>query len=463
MTFKRDLALKTIDTLHESSITYYFARYALGLDYEMLPDDVVHQAKRCLLDALGVAIGGYQAPGRPICEAAARELGGPEEATVFGSGLSTSIINATLVNGFMVRYLDYMDLGGGGHNSEAVPCILAVCERDKLGGRDFLTALVISYELGARVTASLPNLEAKWRNNIRGGLNLPPALGKLTGLNEKQIANAMGICASHSLPLGVLDHDNEEFTMTKNVNFSFVAQNAIQACILAKNGFTGPVRIVEGDKGFNDVIAQRGMNLERMKNMSGWLIHKTKFKPLCANGTTIPHILATLAVVKEHDLKIEDIKAVRITTCTREARHTTSLAKRYPRNGETADHSAFYANAIAIKERAFGPESFKPEKFTDPVVLDLIEKITVEADPNLPYSCYSGASEITTKDGRKFQKRIDGIPYLSDEDLEKKFSEMALKYISIEQTRELIDTVWDVENLKDMGQLAKLMVFQKQT
>jgi 2-methylcitrate dehydratase len=459
MSYKRDLALKTIDTLNESSITYYFARYALGLNYEMLPDDVVHQAKRCLLDTLGVAIGGYDAPGRSICEAVARELGGAEEATLFGSGLRTSILNATLVNGFMVRYLDYMDLGGGGHNSEAVPSILAVSERGKVGGRDFLNSLVISYELGARVGASLPNLGAKWRNNIRGGLNMPPALGKLMGLNAEQIANAMGICASHSLPLGILDGDKEEYTMTKNVNFGFVAQNAILACMLAKKGFTGPIRIVEGDKGFSDVITQGEMNLERLKDLSGWLILKTMFKPLCANGTTIPHVLATLAVVKEHDLKVEDVKAVRITACPREARHTTTLGKRYPRNGETADHSAFYANAIAIKERAFGPESFKPEKFTDPIVLDLIEKITVNADPNM--ESYSGVSEITTKDGRKLQKRIDGIPHLSDAELEKKFSEMALKYMGREQTRKLIDTVWNVESLTDMSQLTRLMIFQK--
>jgi 2-methylcitrate dehydratase len=462
MTFKRDLALKTLDSSYESSIALYFARYALGLNYEMLPEDVVHQAKRCLLDALGVAIGGYDAPGRPICEAMASELGGPEEATLFGSGHRTSILNATLVNGFMLRYLDYMDLGGGGHNSEAIPSLLAVSERSKIGGRDFLTSLVISYELGARVHESLPNLGGKWRTNIRGGLNMPPALGKLMGLNAEQIANAMGICASHSLPLGILDNDKEELTMTKNVNFSFVAQNAVVACMLAKKGFTGPMRIVEGDKGFSEVIAQGEMNLERLKDLSGWLILKTRFKPVCANGTTIPHILATLAVVKEHDLKVEDVKSVRITAGPREARHTTSLAKKYPRNGETADHSAFYANAIAIKERAFGPESFKPENFTDPTVLDLIERITVEADPNMEFFSYSGVSEITTKDGRKLQKRIDGIPHLSDEDLEKKFREMALKHMSREQTGELIDTVWNVESLMDMSQLTRLMTFQEQ-
>jgi len=82
MTFPRDLAWQNLDLVYRSSISHQFARYALGLTYDALPADVVHQAKRCLLDMLGCAIGAYEAPGRPICETMARDLGGPAEATV---------------------------------------------------------------------------------------------------------------------------------------------------------------------------------------------------------------------------------------------------------------------------------------------------------------------------------------------------------------------------------------------
>src|SRR4030042_1080739 len=173
MTFQRDLTWETLDHLYRSSIAHQFARYALGLTYERFPDEVVHQAKRCLLDALGCAIGAYEAPGRPICEATVKELGGVGEATVFGSGLRTSAPNATLVNSFMVRYLDYNDLGGGGHNTDSIPAILAVAEREKNGGSDFLTSVVISYELGERVRESFMGDEAGIANDIRGGLSMP--------------------------------------------------------------------------------------------------------------------------------------------------------------------------------------------------------------------------------------------------------------------------------------------------
>ena len=470
MTLARDLAWRNLDMVYQSSIAHQFARYALGLNYESLPQEVVHQAKRCLLDALGCALGAFDAPGLPICEAVAKELGGPEEATVFGSGLRTSVLNATLVNSFLVRYLDYNDLGGGGHNSDAISGILAVSEREKAGGKDFLTSLVVSYELGARVAESLTfafgGFEKKgWTSDVRGGLNMPPALGKLMGLNEEQIANAIGACASRSLPLGILDANREENGMSKNLRFGLIVYDAILLCMLAKKGFTGPIRVVEGDRGLREVLLQGDMDLERLTDFSGWRILATRHKALCANATTHGHVYATLAIVEEHDLKPEDIAAVKIKAGSREANHTVTPAKKYPRNGESADHSAFYGNALAIKERAFGPKSFDPKKYTDPVVLDLIEKITVETDPNLPERGLEGISEITTKDGRWFRKHIKtphgfGDDPLTDGELEDKFREMATKYMDDTQIQKIFDTVWNVENLDNLGKLISLMVFQ---
>jgi 2-methylcitrate dehydratase len=467
MSLRRDLTWETLDHVYRSSIAHQFARYALALDYEVLPEEVVHQAKRCLLDALGCAIGAYEAPGRPMCEATVKELGGVEEATVWGSGLRTSASNATLVNSFLVRFLDYNDFGGGGHNSDAIPSILAVAEREKAKGREFLTSLVISYELGARLRESIkgPSLEERgWSIDIRGGLNTPPALGRLMGLSEEEIANAIGICSSYSLPLGILDPDREEMTMMKNLRFGIVAYQAILACLLAKKGFTGPVRVVEGESGVRDVVLRGDMDLEHLTDFSGWRILNTRYKYVSVNGSSLGYVLATLALVKEHDLRPEDIAAVRIKACVREYNHTTTPAKKYARTAENADHSAFYMTAIAIKDRTMGPEQFTPEKFTDPVILDLIERITVEPDPSMPVKCFQGISEITTKDGRQFQKRINtphglGDDPLSDRELEDKFRAMALKYMEEQQIRKIFETIWNVERLDDMGTLAKMMIF----
>lgn len=470
MTLARDLTYQNLDYVYRSSIAHQYARYALAINYDMLPEEVIHAAKRCLLDTLGCAIGAYDAPGYPMVEEMVWELGGRDEATVFGSGLRTTATNATLVNSFLVRFLDYNDMGGGGHNSDTIPSILAVAEREKANGRDFLTALVLSYELGARFSdapGGHTSYDAKgYTIDIRGGVTLPPPLGKLMGLDETQIANAIGICASHSLPLGILDTNREENFHAKNLRVGFVARDAIESCLLAKRGFTGPIRIVEGEHGIREVIMKGEMDLETMVDFSGWRIPSVRYKSVCCNGTTMGHVLATIGIVKENDLYPEDIAEVRIGTGGRESRHTTSLTKKFPRNGETADHSAFYANAIAIKERHFGPTSMEPEKFTDPVVLELIDKITVKPHPDLSEHSSAGISVIITKDGRKFEKRIDvphgfGSDPLTDNELEEKFREMAAVYFSEKHIQDMLNTIWHVEKLDDLKDLTKLMIINK--
>jgi len=453
--------------MYRSSIACKYARYALDLDYQRLPEEVIHQAKCCLLDALGCAIGAYISPGRPMVEEAVREIGGKEEATVIGSGWRTTALNATLVNSFLVRFLEYNDMGGGGHNSDAIASILAVAEREKANGKQLLTSIVISYELGARFSDAQgghTSYEGKgWTIDIRGGVTMPPALGKMMGLTERQIANAIGICASHALPLGILDTNQEENTMSKNLRFGWVCHDAILACLLARQGFTGPVRVLEGEDGLQEVIMKGTMDLEKAVDFSGWRILDTRYKNLCANGTSFGHISATLSIVKENDLRPEDIAAVRIRAGLREIRHTGSLVRKYPRDAENANHSAYYASAIAIKERHFGPASIEPEKLNDPVVLDLIEKITIEPDPGLSEHSSQGISEIVTTDGRRFEKRVD-VPHgfaddpLTDEELENKFKDMALKYMSMEQVNQLIRTIWNVDKENDLNRLIQLTI-----
>jgi 2-methylcitrate dehydratase len=421
------------------------------------------------LDTIGCAIGGTIAPGRTICEDVVDELGGREEATIIGSGKRTNAINATMVNAFLVRFLDYNDVGGGNHNSDSISSLLAVAEREGSTGADLLTSLVISYELGARVIASVPGGPAGWdklglTTDARGGLSITPAIGKLMKLDEMQLANAIGVCASRSAPLGILDADKEENTMAKNLRFGFITCDAILACIMAKKGFTGPIRIVEGDGGVRNHLLKGEMDLQALVDFSGWRVLDTGFKLLCANRTTHGHVLATIGLVVEHDLKPEDIAAVRIRAGAREHRHTTALPKKYPRNAETADHSAYYANAFAIKERHFGPASADPKHFTDPVILELIDKITVVHDPDLPARGHNGISEITTRDGRRLQKRVDTLPgydgpRLTDTELEDKFRAMAVDHMPEPKIRQLFDAIWTIDRADGIAGLMKLTTF----
>jgi 2-methylcitrate dehydratase len=176
------------------TIAKQIADYSLELNYHRLPQDVIHAAKRSLLDTIGCAIGGYTSEASQIYQSLVTELGKSTEATIIGSGIKTDCLNATMANGIMVRYLDYMDqisIPVGQwyvftHPSEVIPSILAVSEWKRLSGKDVLTAIVLGYELLARFSEAssvVPMSKKGWNSDTSGAYVVPAVVGKLLGLD----------------------------------------------------------------------------------------------------------------------------------------------------------------------------------------------------------------------------------------------------------------------------------------
>lgn len=461
------------------SVARELAKYANDLTFRDLPPDVVHQTKRVLLDTIGCAIGGYESEASRAIEELIKESGHPEEATVFGSGLRTSCLNATLANGAMVRYLDYNDtafiLQGeiyrtGYHPSEVIPAILALAERQHLSGSDVITAIVMGYDLSLSFLEGVvgPGMEKRgWNGDTRGAYIMPLIAGKMLGLNEAQMENAVGISGSCHAILGILDTPAEEYTMTKNIRFPTMAYGGIWAAMLAQKGFTGPTSIIEGHDGFIEVIMQGEYDLNRLIPIKGkYAIRETCIKSIIADFSSHGHLTATLTLVKEHDIKPEDIVEIRITTSKRCAEHTGDPVKKYPKNKETADHSFYYLTAVAIIDRQIGPDQFTPEKYQDPRVLALIDKVILRGDPDLDKARPAGISEIVTKQGKTYQFRVNyprghARNPMTDEEIIEKFKSMASKYMKAEQIREVIDTVFALDWIDDIGKLNRLLVFQE--
>lgn len=478
---RRKLVHDQLDSKYESSVAYQYGRYGNELSYDDLPDDVVHQAKRSLLDTLAVSIAALGAAGWEAAESMVKEIGGKEEATVWGPGYRTNAANAALVNGILVRHLDYNDTGGGGHNSEAIPGILAVAERESSTPEEFLTSVVLSYELGARVKGATGGFFKTSEvygvmGDYRAGLSMPPSVGRLMGLSDAEIANAIGATACRNFPLPILDGDHEEYHNAKNLRFSSISYDSILSCILAQNGFTGPINVVEGFRGIDEAVMDGDMNYDSMVRFDGWMMRDVAHKLLCVNHSSQGHVLATLSIVREHDLEPVDIESVCIRIGESNVSHTASAPKMYPRNEETANHSAHYATAHAIKYRSMGPESHDPERFDDPVILDLYDKISVEPHPDLPEHSRVGVSEITTTDGTTYRERVtppgmdddENTPeeyrdggVVSDERLEEKFRDAASEYMNDQEMQTVIDTVWNLEELDDMSTLPELMVLEE--
>jgi 2-methylcitrate dehydratase len=422
------------------------AEYATRLNYESLPPEVVKQVKRTVLDLLGCAIGGYQSETSRIVLQFIEEIGGTPESTVIGSGLRTSCLNAVLANGAMARYLDFNDthlvpIGDkiqGGHPCELIPTVLALGERQHSPGREVITSIVLGYEVNARFCEGLeiPLENLGWNSDARGPYLMPVVAGKVLGLNAEQMTNAIGISGSHNMVLRILDAPGEASTMTKNLRFPRTAYGGVMAALLAQKGFTGPVRVIEGNRGFIQAVMGGAYDANKL-NQGGehFKIMDVQFKSIISESTMQGHLTATLSLITEHDIRPEDVAQIRIWAGARDVEHTGDDAKRYPKNKESADHSSYYCTGRIVLDRMLGPGQYTPEKLQDPRVRELSDKIIFQADHDLDQYGDAGISEITTKQGNIYKRRVDypkGHPRnpMTDEELERKFCAMASEYMT---------------------------------
>ncbi|MCL5046530.1 MAG: MmgE/PrpD family protein, partial [Actinobacteria bacterium] len=178
--------------------TQELAAFAVNTRFEDLPKPALHQAKRCLLDWLGVALGASDHTIVDILLDSARELGSSPQATVLGREVRVDRLWAALINGAMSHIHDCDDthLDTVLHPSAPVmPAILALAESGHLSGRAFLAAFVVGYEVESRVALSVypSHYDKGWHmTGTAGTLGAAAAAGKLLELNPDQMTYALG-------------------------------------------------------------------------------------------------------------------------------------------------------------------------------------------------------------------------------------------------------------------------------
>ena len=179
------------------SLTDHVIDFTQRICWQDLPAEIQHQSKRCLLDTLGALIAGSQTPVAAIMRKTVREQFGGDQATLMVSGERVSAAGAALANGF---YGNALDIDDGYRNVKghpgacALPPLLAAAElAAECSGREFLSALVIAYELGIRAgvirhaTYPVYHSSGSW-----GAIAGAAAAGRLLGLDAGQLRHAMG-------------------------------------------------------------------------------------------------------------------------------------------------------------------------------------------------------------------------------------------------------------------------------
>src|SRR5947209_5125737 len=454
----------------KDTVTAKMARWVAVLDYKQVSQDAVYQAKRFLLDSVGCALGGYQQHDVKIALEVLDEIAGAGAATVIGTGRRIDPVSASLANALMIRCMDYNDIywkQDPSHPSDIFPAALACCERARGNGKELIVGLVLGHEFEMRLCeAAFPGIrERGWHHATLTACAAPIVAGRALHLTWEQIQHAIGISASRHCTLGAVTAG--KLTMMKNTVDPMATQSGVFAALLAEKGYTGPEHVVDGKEGLTHCFGP-DWKLELLTDGLGesWRITQCGMKAFPTEALTHTPISATLDLVKQNDLKPDQVQKVQIRSLARAADILSDPSKYDPRSKETADHSLPYVIAAALVDRQVTPAQFTMEKIMDPAIRAQLKKIEVVADPEIEKvfpALQRVIVNITSKDGRTFTRQLDypkGDPRnpLTNTEIEEKFAALAEGVLSKRAQEKLKDAVW---NLEKIGSVNKLMGMMK--
>ena len=453
-----------------SSISQQMAEFARDLRFDEIPQASVHEAKRFLLDSVGCALAAVGNEDMQAMHSFTEKLGGTAEATIIGSGLRTNAPNAALMNCLLVRALDYNDIywvQDPSHPSDIIGAALAAAEANAKSTLETLVAIVIAYELEMRwCHAAEPGVrEVGWHHATLTQFVSPLVAGRLYDLDLDQMVAAVGISGSSHFTLGgvVAGH----LTNMKNTADPLAVQAGVIAAMMAREGYEGPVEVIEGKEGLIEVLANVEWREEEWTKGLGsdFLITKCSYKAFPTEALTHQPISAALTVCREHEITHDQIAELLVETTTRGADILSDPSKYEPNTKETADHSLPYVIAAAVVDGNVLPESFSDEKLKDPEIRAVLPKIKVIADPEIDElfpKVKRARVTITTTDGQSHPAETDvakGDPAepMSDGDLEAKFRANASGKLSATRVDEVIRATWDFESLPGVTEYVELL------
>ena len=432
--------------------TETLARFILNTPAEAIPAPILHEGKRCIINYMAVALYASADPSMAILTGLFEEEGGAAIASLIGAGTRTNLQNAALANGYLAHLEDYDDT----HfptvihpSAPTIPAAFAVAEREGATGLDALVATVLGIEACCRVGLSVyPNhYDAGWHiTGTCGVFGAAGAAGRLLGLDESQMTQALGIAGTQAA--GV----REVFgSMSKPFHAGRSAQSGVLAGLLARRGFTSTREILEGRRGFAAVLSTAS-DMAQITDALGerWELPNNGLKPYSCGVVSHPLIDAMITLRNTHGVAADDVESVsaRVHPLVLEL-----MDRPNPRVGLEGKFSHQHSMAVGLIDGGAFPEQYTDERVLDPAVAALRDKIRATVDASVA----EDAAEVTVtlRDGRSITESVahaTGAPEnpMTDAQLEQKFRTLAHRVLSQSQTDELLAALWALDTADDV-------------
>jgi len=435
------------------------ATWSSSLDAGALPSHIVHAAKRCVLDGVGVALAGAGTPWVERVLMVARAQEAHPRARVFGHPDRLSAPLAALVNGTAVHALDYDDDPAACHiGAVVIPAALAAAERVGAAPMRFLTAVIAGYDVTTRVAEGVDSdllyLRGYHPTAVCGVFGAAAAVAYVLGLDAELTTQALGIAGSFA-------SGNQEFlaegAMTKRLQAGKASHDGVIAAQLAEAGLTGPRTVLDGRYGLWRYT--ESLDAARFTRALGtrWAVGEVFVKEHASclgNAPVLDRVLDLMATDRLRPDDVAEIRlGVRASTLTMIGEPREVRIR--PQTMLDAQMSLPFSLAVAMIDGEAGIAQFTPERLHDPVVLAIAERIHAYAHPDLASAKAGDLTsylDLWTRDGRHYQERL--ITYrghpdnpMSDQEMETKFRRCAGLRLTADKVTAVSEAIWNLDKL----------------
>jgi len=453
--------------IREKPLVRRITERILEFDPDLLPADVALQTKLLVLDSIGCALAAIGEHANERALRTLRTLGGNPECTVIGSKDRLPVTSAVMVNGVLIREIDmndaYIGPGQMGHPSDNIAVALTVGEKTRASGKDVLAAIVVGYELYCRIQDIIKS-RGPWDHVTASALAAPAIAGRLMDMNADQLANAMALSAAHGNTLAAVR--SGQLSNAKAMANALVAYQATLCTLLASEGVTGPLGAIDGKGGLAQaLLSGADLNVLIEPIHGRFRISDVSIKAYPCIGTAQAMVAAVLEAHSDVRDPLKEIKEIEIRMAdTPFVRgQVEDKDRRYPTSRETADHSFYYLAAAALLDGQMSEAQFEHERWNEPGLKSLMERIAIGTDPALnAYTPGSFPCVLTLMMSNGETRAIEvfypkGHPKnrMSPAEVEVKFRGGAHKILSEAQQNQIISLVHDLDKLDDVGELMK--------
>jgi 2-methylcitrate dehydratase PrpD len=464
-----EIFMSSAEALHAvpaAGATAALIGFVSGLRHDGLSPEVRHCARRHLMDTVGVMIAGASGAVASRAEAMLASVRPAGSVAVPGRVRRADLLDAAFLGGTAAHGIELDDgyrQGSVHPGCAVVPTLLALAQTRKASGATLIAAMVAGYETVTAVGAAChPDLRQRGFHptGAVAVLGAAMAAGKLRGLSDVQLANALGLAASSSSGLFAFVNGGADI---KRLHAGHAAREGLQAALLAEQGIEGPPHVIEARDGFMQAFAFGRAGRARAVALPPAVpfgITDCYIKPYPCCRHIQPAVEALIGLVTDENIATEEISRIDTATYRIAAEHAETGWDDFA----SAQLSFPYLMALALKFRSIKLEHFSEAMLRDPALAALAAKVHVTAPPDIDrlYPQLRPALVTLTTAHGTFTRQADEalgsrlVP-LDDQGLQAKFHGLVEPVLGAAAAADLARRLWAIEDLDDVGLLVDTM------